>query len=218
MVPLLDSAVALSSTGLDLLELGDDRARASLQGFDEIHSWYGANRPEFREAVHDLPFVFHSALPDGYCHAIDFYSRQVGAPDGLAPRIVASREPAGFIACHPFSGSPKKNWPIENFLEVANHAPVRFCIGPGQSLDGALRIAALDELAAWLATAEAYIGNDSGITHLAAAIGLPVIALFGPTDPAVWAPRGERVRVLRQEGLTPSAVIEALDQLLSKEY
>jgi ADP-heptose:LPS heptosyltransferase len=43
-----------------------------------------------------------------------------------------------------------------------------------------------------------YIGNDSGITHLAAAVGTPVLALFGPaSDPAVWVPRGEHVRVGR---------------------
>jgi ADP-heptose:LPS heptosyltransferase len=46
-----------------------------------------------------------------------------------------------------------------------------------------------------------YIGNDSGISHLAAAAGAPVVALFGPTDPAVWAPRGPRVRILAAAGL-----------------
>ena len=54
----------------------------------------------------------------------------------------------------------------------------------------------LYELACWLQTARLYIGNDSGITHLAAAVGVPVVAIFGPTDPAVWAPRGDRVRVV----------------------
>jgi ADP-heptose:LPS heptosyltransferase len=54
----------------------------------------------------------------------------------------------------------------------------------------------LYELACWLAGASLYVGNDSGITHLAAAAGAPVVALFGPTDPAVWAPRGPRVRVV----------------------
>jgi ADP-heptose:LPS heptosyltransferase len=42
-----------------------------------------------------------------------------------------------------------------------------------------------------------YVGNDSGITHLAAAVGTPVLALFGPTDPTVWAPRGANVTVGR---------------------
>ena len=40
------------------------------------------------------------------------------------------------------------------------------------------------------------VGNDSGISHLAAALGVPVVALFGPTDPAIWGPRGETVRII----------------------
>jgi ADP-heptose:LPS heptosyltransferase len=52
-------------------------------------------------------------------------------------------------------------------------------------------------LARWLARARLYAGNDSGITHLAAAVGTPVLALFGPTNPEVWAPRGPNVRVVR---------------------
>jgi len=55
----------------------------------------------------------------------------------------------------------------------------------------------LYELACWLGRARLYVGNDSGITHLAAAAGAPVLALFGPTDPSVWVPRGPNVRVAR---------------------
>jgi ADP-heptose:LPS heptosyltransferase len=52
-------------------------------------------------------------------------------------------------------------------------------------------------LGAVLAHAGLYVGNDSGVSHLAAAWGAPVLALFGPTDPAQWAPVGPRVKVLR---------------------
>ncbi|HNT87980.1 MAG TPA: glycosyltransferase family 9 protein, partial [Candidatus Hydrogenedentes bacterium] len=51
-------------------------------------------------------------------------------------------------------------------------------------------------IAGILAGARLYIGNDSGITHLAAAVGCPTVAVFGPTDPTVWAPRGARVHVV----------------------
>jgi ADP-heptose:LPS heptosyltransferase len=51
----------------------------------------------------------------------------------------------------------------------------------------------LVDVAAHLAAARQYIGNDSGVTHLAAAVRCPTIALFGPSNPAVWAPRGCRV-------------------------
>jgi ADP-heptose:LPS heptosyltransferase len=103
---------------------------------------------------------------------------------------------------HPFSGSARKNWPLEKFRQLAHglerNMHVHWCAGPDDPpLPGAVRIDDLYELARWLARARLYIGNDSCITHLAAAAGTPVLALFGPTDPARWAPRGPNVRVLR---------------------
>jgi heptosyltransferase-3 len=77
--------------------------------------------------------------------------------------------------------------------------PVHWCAGEDDPpLPEAVRIGNLYELGCWLAKAGLYVGNDSGITHLAAAVGTPVLALFGPaSDPAVWAPRGKNVRVMR---------------------
>jgi ADP-heptose:LPS heptosyltransferase len=64
----------------------------------------------------------------------------------------------------------------------------------------------LGKLAALIRESALYLGNDSGITHLAAACGTPTIALFGPTDPKIWAPRGQQVRILRwQAGGTDNA-------------
>ncbi|MGA2378747.1 MAG: glycosyltransferase family 9 protein [Spirochaetia bacterium] len=54
----------------------------------------------------------------------------------------------------------------------------------------------LPTLAGRLARCRLYVGNDSGVTHLAAAAGCPTVALFGESDPRVWAPRGTRVKVL----------------------
>jgi ADP-heptose:LPS heptosyltransferase len=55
----------------------------------------------------------------------------------------------------------------------------------------------LPALGALLHDADLYIGNDSGVTHLAASMGSPAIAIFGPTDPLVWGPRGASVEFLR---------------------
>jgi len=52
-------------------------------------------------------------------------------------------------------------------------------------------------LAAILSRCGLYVGNDSGVSHLAAALGVPTVAIFGPTDPAIWAPRGPAVRIVR---------------------
>jgi ADP-heptose:LPS heptosyltransferase len=87
--------------------------------------------------------------------------------------------------------------------------PVHWCAGPEEELPGASRFDDLYDLACWLARARLYIGNDSGPTHIAAAVGTPVVALFGPTDPHLWAPRGPHVRVLWQ-GREPASVDDVL--------
>jgi heptosyltransferase III len=154
-----------------------------LDEFDSIYSWYGANRPEFRDAVRDLPFDFFPALPPP----------AMGIPRIAVPP--AHRE--DFAVIHPFASSAAKRWPLENFRSVAAELgmPVRWCAGPAEPLEGAVRFRDLYELACWISTARVYIGNDSGISHLAAAVGTPVVAIFLCTDPCIWSPRGERVKV-----------------------
>jgi len=58
----------------------------------------------------------------------------------------------------------------------------------------------LVDLAGALSCCAAYVGNDSGITHLASAVGVPVVALYGPSDADRWGPRGEHVQILRAPG------------------
>lgn len=204
-----DAVCSIASTGLDLAGLPGVEPPAALmerlRSFDSIVSWYGTNRPEFREAMAGLPFTFLDALPpaDARIHAADFFLAQAlelsgAVPRPAIPRIPCPRSDGRFAVIHPFSGSPRKNWPLENFRALAGLVePCYFCAGPEEPLEGAVRFDDLYELARWLASARLYIGNDSGITHLAAAVGVPVIAIFGPTDPAVWAPRGANVRVVQ---------------------
>ena len=197
---------SIASTGLDMLEFASsDKLTADLQSFDSIVSWYGANRPEFRAAVHNFPFEFYPAIPPQDCqmHATDYFASQVGSPLPAIPRIDCPRTDGGFAVIHPFSGSPKKCWPLDRYQELARRLPmpVRWCVGPEESLAAAVRIDDLYDLACWLATARLFIGNDSGITHLAAAVETPVVALFGPTDPRIWAPRGPNVQVIAKDSI-----------------
>jgi ADP-heptose:LPS heptosyltransferase len=191
MLPLIrfaDRVRAIADTGLDLVGVVEGASTAALEGFDSIYSWYGFHRPEFREAVRHLPFTFFPALP----------------PSAGVPRIaVTPAAPGNFAVIHPFASSRPKRWPLENFQAVAERLgmPVGWCAGPEEQLDGAARFDDLYELAAWLASARLYIGNDSGIAHLAAAVGVPVVAIFLATDPAIWAPRGPHVTVLRNPGV-----------------
>jgi heptosyltransferase III len=120
--------------------------------------------------------------------------------------------PAGRTAVlHPGSGSPAKNWPAERFREIGRRLAgagiaVAWVRGPADEWfdppagDIVLQGLRLPVLAASLALARVYVGNDSGVSHLAAAAGAPCLALFGATDADAWAPRGRRVRVLDSKG------------------
>jgi len=248
LVRFADRVRSIASTGLDLLEIRGSEAGPALldtlAGFDSIISWYGANREQFRDVTRQLglPFEFLSPLPPEKAgnrepgaapvHAVDFYLTQARrfseCNAGAVPRIPCrpSRDEKGFVAIQPFSGSPSKNWPLERYRRLARQlerdVPVEWCAGPEECLPGARRFEDLYELGCWLAGARLYIGNDSGITHLAAAVGTPVVALFGPTDPRVWAPRGKLVRVVAagrpgasMDQIPVAAVTEAARQLLA---
>ena len=184
LIRTVERTRAIADTGLDLLGVLDTVTVPALEEFDSIYSWYGTNREEFRDAVSRLPFTFFPALP---------------IPHLGPPKIpVPAARPDDFVAIHPFSGSPRKNWPLENFRAVAGHlgSPVEWIAGPQDPLQHAVHYNDLYNLACRLSSARLYIGNDSGISHLAAAVGIPVIAIFLTTDPAIWAPRGDRVVVL----------------------
>ena len=136
------------------------------------------------------------------------------------------------MVVHPGSGSPTKNWPAERFVEILRRlrSAGRETVAVLGEADAAEAVVlarelpevpvlaglTLTELAATLAECGAFLGNDSGIAHLAAAVGLPTTALFGPSDADVWAPRGRGgVTVLRApekelERLTVAAVWAAL--------
>jgi heptosyltransferase III len=228
LVGFADRVRPLSSTGIDLVAVGDlkmpEQLASELRSFDSIVSWYGANRQEFRDEMGGLgiPCEFHRALPPGEYrgHAADFFASQVGAPLGLHPRLrMAEHAARESVAIHPFSGSAKKNWPLEHFRELAARlsCPVEWTAGPEEELDSAVRFSNLGELAGWIAGARLYIGNDSGIAHLAAAAGVPVLVLFGPSAAEIWAPRGRDVTILAAqplERLSVETVLRAANRLL----
>ena len=120
-----------------------------------------------------------------------------------------------FVALHPGAGSKAKRWPLARFIDLAMRLAAKqnkllIIEGPAESGLAAqivreLPIGAaatakslpLDILAAVIAQSNAFVGNDSGIAHLAAALGIPSTVIFGPTLPQHWAPLGPIVRVLR---------------------
>ena len=147
------------------------------------------------------------------------------------PIFPAGAERSPKIIIHPGSGSEKKNWPLEHWLlladELIGHEFV-FITGEAEEARG-VKITKhtnwhslpLSELAALMSTCTAFLGHDSGISHLAAACGVPSLLLFGPTDPAVWAPPQPWVQILREDSHDLSAlsyerVKLAVTQVVSK--
>ena len=99
----------------------------------------------------------------------------------------------------------QKNWPVERFVQLSRYLEseghkVRWIRGPAEmGQPGAWTGERMDRpslhaLAATLAVSRLFIGNDSGVSHLAAAVGAPTLALFGPTSHTVWRPDGRLVR------------------------
>ncbi len=142
-------------------------------------------------------------------------ARALSAADSRA--MPALRENAGgAIVMHVGAGSEAKRWAMERWVELgaalrSEGHTVELIAGEveAERLSGRERaafegaggrfLATLEALADVLGAARVFVGCDSGPTHLAAQLGVPTVALFGPTDPAVWGPAGPRVVVVAPE-------------------
>ena len=131
---------------------------------------------------------------------------------------------APVLALHPGSGGRAKCWPPDRFAALAGRFIAEgwralVIAGPADEAAAAAVMAALPmpgaqqvndmtlpQLAGLLARAALFVGNDSGVSHLSALLGAPTLALFGPTDPAIWAPRGPRAGVVWAGKATPAGV------------
>ena len=157
------------------------------------------------------------------------------------------------LAIAPGSGAREKNWALSYYLDVIRwwrnrkRGKVLVILGPAEEGSAAkavlgdhailVRHLALGQVAALLAQCNIYLGNDSGITHLAAGVGVSTVALFGPTDSDQWRPRGKRVTVISRgvecspcnpsamkscdhrkclSRLVPDTVIRILDTMLAQ--
>ncbi len=139
------------------------------------------------------------------------------------------------VALHPGAASPGKRWPVDCFRQVAlafsqeGRGKTLIIEGPAEpGLGSAVTVQSrasgfiaavcpsLTLLAAVLSLCSGYVGNDSGVSHLAAGVGLPSVVLFGPTSPGLWRPLGDRVAVLNDpclERITAEGVLQALASL-----
>ena len=119
---------------------------------------------------------------------------------------------------HPFASAPEKAWPVQNFVELARRLrdlglPSHIVAGPADNVKPfagheILKAAPLEQVKNLMAGAELFIGNDSGPAHIAAAFGVPVVVLFGPSDPVTWAPWKTEARVLTSPDTIKNILLE----------
>jgi heptosyltransferase-3 len=193
------------------------------------HLIIAPGRPSEGQRVHIVDYLAHTVgLPSVEARFI--------APSSFQAVNTSSKGVTNrFVAIHPGSGAVQKCWPISHFAMVIErlweqNRPVLLLVGPADTerVDDLLQQlsspptpamfkiltnAPLLKVASQLQQCMCYLGNDSGITHLAAMLGIPTIAIFGPTDPAIWRPLGPFVKVIHEatlEDVSVECVMEAI--------
>jgi heptosyltransferase III len=142
------------------------------------------------------------------------------------PRLAVGSKPgrSSTLGFHVGSGSPQKNWPIDRWIELVQRLEgvfSDFLLVGGEADDevvcefrarcqvrplSILLKQDLADLARALYNCTVFVGHDTGVTHLAAAVGTPTVALFGPTDANVWAPLGNHVSLVRSSDGTMKSI------------
>ena len=167
-------------------------------------------RPPARDRIHVAEYLLQNLINGGLIESADAHEALSFRQRKQATAVDQSIENSK-IVIHPGSGSIRKRWPLECFLELTEVLARRglrpqFVCGPAElDLQAEIKkqnrqvnhFGELTDLADWIKTADGYIGNDSGISQLAAFIGIPSVVIFGPSDPERWIPPGPRVQVVR---------------------
>ena len=155
----------------------------------------------------------------------------------LPGRATPRRQHGEWIALHPGSGSEKKNWPEEKWVSLVQalvtETAFRFLIVGGEAEGERLerlaalvpperlklaRSLALTDVASLLQQCHGFVGHDSGISHLAAAVGLRCLLLWGHTRPEVWRPRNEGVTLLRASPALADLAVEEVSGAIREHF
>jgi len=231
---IADRTAALESADAAAL-FGGERLPTWLAGRPSVYSWLAADdagvRARVAGAVRSARFIRVERGP-GTTHAAVAYARAVEASaeaDALAAAATlvvpvsaavdeAWRPLTGpVLAVHPGAGARAKRWDIAGFVQLAHWwraggGSVVALAGPAEAGEPTalgtpeIRDWSLVDLAAVLSRAALYVGNDSGVSHLAGAVGAPGVVLYGPTDPRRWRPAAGRLVALRARTSGPDGI------------
>jgi len=213
----------------------DEIFKGNISHSGKHHYIHGPHRPDEKLNIHAIdsllkPLEKLAVYESGWLPDL---SRLIGTQSKPERKTVR-------IAMHPGSGSPMKNWPTERWTEliqqltdvsnleilvVGGEAERELCdLIPNHLPEDKCQVfmnQPLEELSRSLADCDAFIGHDSGISHLAAALGVPAVILWGPTNLNVWRPVGKHVTIIESDnglpGISPRQVLRELNRLLGNE-
>lgn len=200
----------------------------SFGGFSTVHSWVGHGDDNFVARLEIVSGgIVHIHQLRGMKpreHASEYLARCLGVragPTSLVPPAEAVAWAADLwerhglsdptLIVHAGSGSPTKNWQgmatIAQRWRTERHGSVLLLCGPAEQAvdvphDVVVREPSLNLVVALLMRAAGYLGNDSGISHLAGLAGAVGVVAFGPSEPRIWHPLGDGLRVCRAESTT----------------
>lgn len=193
-----------------------------------------ASEPRAHQSQRNLDIVRHLGIPaEDVRMVMEVLPEELeSARESLARAGLDPGRPA--FALHVGAGKTANRWPIPRFVELADrlraerNAQIVLFWGPREQdlAESFTRLAShapiavapgdLRRLAAHLCQCDALVCNDTGVMHLAAALDVPLVALFGPEDPSLWKPVGEAFRAVaakdgRIASITPDEVLKALE-------
>ena len=196
----------------------------------ELHASDAFLQPLVRLAIFDADPVPRLTLNG---HGSDREDLVLPGPTRQVSTVSSPRSTDDWLAVHPGSGSERKNWPEPLWKELLTRlnreTQLRVLLVGGEAEGERLtRLAAalpkerlrmaqslpLTDLAVLLQQCQGYLGHDSGISHLAAALQLRGLVLWGSTNAEVWRPRSDRMRLLSApDGLAELSVDEVFSNL-----
>jgi ADP-heptose:LPS heptosyltransferase len=199
-----------------------------------LYSWLGSSDAALRARLGRgtrAAFFHRVEQGPGERHVAAEYVRALGlapaSPEPAPARIrpatsalaadVLGRIAAPVLVLHAGAGSRAKRWDNAGFVQVANWwrsqgGAVVIVAGPAEAAEAPMlgppeaRDWPLPDVAALLAGAALFVGNDSGISHLAAAVGAPGVVLFGPTDARRWRPLSPAIVALQARSTRPDGI------------
>ncbi len=234
--PALRELLQRVDSAICWLRDGEGIVRRNLQACGIEHIVIAPGRPAVESEVYIVDYLARTIWP------ADPPLLTPGAP--IIPAYSGQRSAAPTrIAIHPGSGGACKCWPVAHFAtvidalwrrgipvfllagpadaEVLTNLLARLPAPPDPALLAILRDAPLRCVAREIQQCRGYLGNDAGITHLAALCGVSTIVLFGPTSPAIWRPYGSSVRVLSERelgNLQPEKVLYTIEEFFYPAY